>query len=254
MKFRRILLLRTVILKVLAFLCVFIQRSNASFPPIDQWRVLVPEVAVMQHEGSLTNAIFRYPTSSSSFTPLSLSSEPKRKPKAGPNQFLQPNTNPSAFTNARDEEPESVEWGHGGMGSIKGAKRQIVPLIIFITLLWLSEWFINLKHKAFPWVFGRRTQDRDYDEFGTHTAHTPHVLYEPHSSFKPTPSPIDHEYLQPPRFICKKKALLVGVQRPLEGLHKDVQDMRQFLIGGFRFSKIIFRTFIDHFTGRSLSL
>lgn len=31
-----------------------------------------------------------------------------------------PNANP--FANARDEEPEFVEWGYGGMGSIKGAK------------------------------------------------------------------------------------------------------------------------------------
>jgi hypothetical protein len=30
------------------------------------------------------------------------------------------NTNP--FANARDEEPEFVEWGYGGMGSVKGAK------------------------------------------------------------------------------------------------------------------------------------
>ena len=34
-----------------AFLCVFIQISDSSFtpfPPIDQWRVLVPEIAVVQ--------------------------------------------------------------------------------------------------------------------------------------------------------------------------------------------------------------
>ncbi|KIK03800.1 hypothetical protein K443DRAFT_461072 [Laccaria amethystina LaAM-08-1] len=31
-----------------------------------------------------------------------------------------PNANP--FANARDEEPEFVEWGYGGMGSVKGAK------------------------------------------------------------------------------------------------------------------------------------
>ena len=33
-----------------------------------------------------------------------------------------PNANP--FANARDEEPEPefVEWGYGGMGSVKGAK------------------------------------------------------------------------------------------------------------------------------------
>ena len=30
------------------------------------------------------------------------------------------NTNP--FANARDEEPEFVEWGYGGMGSVTGAK------------------------------------------------------------------------------------------------------------------------------------
>lgn len=31
-----------------------------------------------------------------------------------------PNANP--FANVRDEEPEFVEWGYGGMGSVKGAK------------------------------------------------------------------------------------------------------------------------------------
>lgn len=31
-----------------------------------------------------------------------------------------PNANP--FANARDEEPSFVEWGYGGMGSVKGAK------------------------------------------------------------------------------------------------------------------------------------
>ncbi|TFK34838.1 hypothetical protein BDQ12DRAFT_331704 [Crucibulum laeve] len=33
-----------------------------------------------------------------------------------------PQTNANPFANARDEEPEFVEWGYGGMGSVKGAK------------------------------------------------------------------------------------------------------------------------------------
>ena len=32
-----------------------------------------------------------------------------------------PKKNPNPFANARDEEPEFVEWGYGGMGSVKGA-------------------------------------------------------------------------------------------------------------------------------------
>ncbi len=30
--------------------------------------------------------------------------------------------NPNLFASARDEEPEFVEWGYGGMGSVKGAR------------------------------------------------------------------------------------------------------------------------------------
>ena len=33
-----------------------------------------------------------------------------------------PKRNANPFANARDEEPEFVEWGYGGMGSVKGAK------------------------------------------------------------------------------------------------------------------------------------
>ena len=46
MKLRKVLLLWT-LLKV-AFLCVFIQISNSFSPTIGQWRVLVPEAAVVQ--------------------------------------------------------------------------------------------------------------------------------------------------------------------------------------------------------------
>ena len=102
--------------------------------------------------------------------------------------------------------------------------------------------FIYLKHKLFPRIFGRRTQNRDDEEFGTHTAQTLDVSDEPHSSFRPTPSPIDHEHPQLPR-ICKKKALLIGVEfkngeNRLESPHKDVRDMRQFLIGRSNRSKL----------------
>lgn len=60
---------------------------------------------------------------------------------------------------------------------------------------------------------------------------------------------VNHRNLQPPR-SCKRKALLVGVEYPpttrrrrrpvrplnLKGPHRDVWNMRQFLIGGFKFS------------------
>ena len=82
----------------------------------------------------------RFPTFPSSSSSFSLSSDPKPKPKVKPiplgqqqrNRHKgtvilngrvyggQKNANP--FANARDEEPEFVEWGYGGMGSIKGAK------------------------------------------------------------------------------------------------------------------------------------
>ena len=79
----------------------------------------------------------RFPIFSSSF---SLSSESKPKPKAKPTPLGQQQRNrhkgtvilngrvyggskdANPFANARDEEPEFVEWGYGGMGSIKGAK------------------------------------------------------------------------------------------------------------------------------------
>lgn len=116
--------------------------------------------------------------------------------------------------------------------------------------------FIYLKHKFFSYVFGRLTQDRDDDGLnvgfksaGSHTgtaqAHTLNVLDEP-----PTPpltSPFDDHLQLPQTRNCKRKALLVGVEsnnelqtkrglRPLKGPHKDVRDMRQFLIGEFKLS------------------
>ena len=104
--------------------------------------------------------------------------------------------------------------------------------------------FIYLKHKLFPRIFGRRTQNRDDEDsdFGTHTAQTLDVSDEPHSSFRPTPSPIDHEHIRLPR-ICKKKALLIGVElkngkKALSCPLKDVRDMRQFLIGELNCSKL----------------
>ena len=105
----------------------------------------------------------------------------------------------------------------------------------------LSEQFIYLKHKFLSYNFIRPTQDslRDDDKFGSHTgpADTLNVLDEPHFFSRSTPpstSPID----ETPQ-SCKRKALLVGVEynndkeRPLKGPHKDVRDMRQFLIGEF---------------------
>jgi hypothetical protein len=110
------------------------------------------------------------------------------------------------------------------------------------------------------YIFGRPAQDREDDglndgftSVGSHTAHT-NVIDQPHFSFRPTTSPlttpiVNHRDLHPPR-SCKRKALLVGVgsvetrrrgRRPvrplnLRGPHRDVWNMRQLLIGGFKFS------------------
>ena len=86
------------------------------------------------------------------------------------------------------------------------------------------------------------------DGFTSARSQTFNVLDEPHFSFRPTTCPLtspvdDHLRVQPPQ-SCKRKALLVGVDgsptkrlRPLtlNGAHKDIRDMRQFLIGGFKF-------------------
>lgn len=119
----------------------------------------------------------------------------------------------------------------------------------------LLEQFIYLKHKLFPCIFKRPTQDRDDDagesrldvgftSGGSDTTHTPNFLnvFQPEDggifSFRPTPplpSRIDN-HLQPPQ-SCKRKALLIGVEDDdCRGPHKDVRDMRQFLIGGFKFT------------------
>ena len=77
------------------------------------------------------------------------------------------------------------------------------------------------------------------------------VLDEPHFPLTPTP-PLTSliqvgGHLQPPLRQSRKKALLVGVEhkrakpdlRPLKGgPHKDILDMRQILIGGFKFNSI----------------
>ena len=112
----------------------------------------------------------------------------------------------------------------------------------------LLEQFIYLKHKLFPCIFKRPTRDRDDgDELAvaggsdTGTTHTPNV-FQPGDGgiflFRPTPllpSCIDN-HLQPPQG-CKRKALLIGVEDDdCRGPHKDVRDMRQFLIGGFKFT------------------
>ena len=77
------------------------------------------------------------------------------------------------------------------------------------------------------------------------------VLDEPHFPFGPTP-PLTSliqvgGHLQPPLTQSRKKALLVGVEhkrtkpdlKPLRrSFHKDIRDMRQFLIGGFELNSI----------------
>ena len=135
--------------------------------------------------------------------------------------------------------------------------------------------FLYLKHKFFSRISGRPTQGRDdsdgFTSAGSHTAHTSNVLDEPHLSLRPTPpltSPIDgHLRVQPPQTRSRKrKALLIGIEynnepptrtergpRPLKGPHKDVLDMRRFLIGGFKF-KLVVRKLNYHFTGRLLAI
>lgn len=84
-----------------------------------------------------SNSNSRFPVFSSST--LSLSSDSKTKAKAKPTPLGQTRNrhkgtvmlngrvygakkNTNLFATARDEEPEFVEWGYGGMGSVKGAK------------------------------------------------------------------------------------------------------------------------------------
>jgi hypothetical protein len=105
--------------------------------------------------------------------------------------------------------------------------------------------------------------DFGFTSIGSHTlaAHTPYFLFR----FLPLISPLD-AHLQPPqRLSFKRKALLVGVeendeqpmrrgQRPLalKGPHKDIRDMRQFLISKFKFNGINISN--PPFTARSLAL
>lgn len=116
----------------------------------------------------------------------------------------------------------------------------------------LSERFIGLlqsvistilEHKFLFSRFGTHTQDRDENWIGS--AESP-------SSFRPNPPPftppINVDLQSTQRY--KRKALLIGVEsanqlltergldtptnlRPLKGPHKDIRDMRQFLIGRF---------------------
>ena len=109
------------------------------------------------------------------------------------------------------------------------------------------EQFIYLKRKFISCIFGRPTQDRLGDDelnIGFTSAatqagsgsHTVNVLDEPHFPTPPLTSPTA-VYLQSPG-SHKRKALLVGVDHKNElqsGPHKDIWDMRQFLIGRFKF-------------------
>ncbi|KAF5330958.1 hypothetical protein D9619_006046 [Psilocybe cf. subviscida] len=86
---------------------------------------------------SISGSLFSSPLASSSSTPgSSSSSSNKNKPAAPPvsrhkgTRMLNGRVygskraggNPNPFANARDEEPEFVEWGYGGMGSAKSAR------------------------------------------------------------------------------------------------------------------------------------
>ena len=110
---------------------------SASWSSIGRSNIPLSRSPSTQSSKSLSAS--RLPTFFSSSS-LSLSSNSKPKAKAKPIPLGQQqssrhkgtvilngrvygspkNTNP--FANARDEEPEFVEWGYGGMGSIKGAK------------------------------------------------------------------------------------------------------------------------------------
>ena len=104
-------------------------RSNAPF---------ARSPSIQSHKSTSSS---RFPIfSSSSSATFSLSSDPKPKPKAKPIPLGQQqrnrhkgtiiingrvyggSKNANPFASARDEEPEFVEWGYGGMGSVKGAK------------------------------------------------------------------------------------------------------------------------------------
>lgn len=117
----------------------------------------------------------------------------------------------------------------------------------------------------FSYFFGRRTHERLGDDelnVGITSFRTNTVIAsdKPHFPIRPTPpstSPIA-KHLRPPPRSCKRKALLVGVEhnkelaakhgvRPLEGPHKDVRDMSQFLISKFKFNNIKYFEFNIHY-------
>ena len=119
----------------------------------------------------------------------------------------------------------------------------------------LLERFIFLKF--FSYIFGKPTQGDGLNlgfTSAVNGSHTLNVLEEPHFSVRPTPPLTSsiNDHLQPPQTRSpKKKALLIGVEynneqptsmkqglRPqaLKSPHKDILDMRQFLIGKFKFS------------------
>jgi hypothetical protein len=127
---------------------------------------------------------------------------------------------------------------------------------IFGLLRYPFKQFIYLKRKFFYFICGRPTLDSDDGfNFGATSAgsHTLNSLNEPHFPFRvpPLTSPLG-DRLQPPQ-IFKRKALLIGVEQGLRGPHKDVRDMRQFLIGKFKFNSTI-NISNPTFTGRSLAL
>lgn len=129
----------------------------------------------------------------------------------------------------------------------------------FLLLQCPLKGFIYLKRKFFYFILGRPTQDGDDESnVGFMSAagsdSESHTLDEPHFPFRPTPLPLTSPlggHLRPPLTQSRKrKALLIGVDherttqdvRPLKGgPHKDIRDMRQFLIGGSKFNSIIFR-------------
>jgi hypothetical protein len=110
-----------------------------------------------------------------------------------------------------------------------------------------------IQHKFLFYSFETHTEDRDENRITSAPDHTHNVLDDPSlpSSFRPNPLPFTpiNDDLQSTQ-CYKRKALLIGVEstnqlltergldtptnlRPLKGPHKDIRDMRQFLIGRF---------------------
>ncbi|KAH6918962.1 hypothetical protein BKA70DRAFT_1416966 [Coprinopsis sp. MPI-PUGE-AT-0042] len=98
--------------------------TNSGHPPVKQWGAPLSRSQSSQSHHSKTPSLL------SGLRPSSSGGRPKKQPVRKGTRMLNGrvyggrglNPNANLFANAPDAEPEFVEWGHGGMGSVKGVK------------------------------------------------------------------------------------------------------------------------------------